>query len=94
LFLKKSHYICRYDQNPEHIFDIFAFHSLWNGTEVDKIIPKPSARFTLLRDPVDVFESGYVYMGLEKSFHMDINQYAKHIVTNGFPPRRFKCKVK
>jgi len=31
---------------------------------------------TLLRDPVDAFESNYVYMGLEKAFKMDINQFA------------------
>jgi hypothetical protein len=60
---------------------------------VDKIIPKPSARITLLRDPVDVFESGYVYMELEKNFRMDINQYAQYILRKGFPPRRLKGKV-
>ena len=32
---------------------------------------------TILRDPVDVFESGYVYMGLEKAYKMDINKYSE-----------------
>ena len=38
----------------------------------------PNAKYlTLLRDPVDSFESNYVYMGLEKAFNMDINQFAE-----------------
>ena len=38
----------------------------------------PDAKyFTLLRDPVDSFESNYVYMGLQNAFKMDINQFAE-----------------
>ena len=29
------------------------------------------------RDPVDCYESNYVYMGLEKAFKMDINKFAQ-----------------
>ena len=32
---------------------------------------------TILRDPVELFESGYVYMGLSKYYNMDINKFAK-----------------
>jgi hypothetical protein len=32
---------------------------------------------TLLRDPVDTFESGYVYLGLQKGYRMDINEFAE-----------------
>ena len=31
---------------------------------------------TLLRDPVDTFESGYVYLGLQRGYNMDINEFA------------------
>ena len=31
---------------------------------------------TLLRDPVDCWESNYVYMGLQNAFKMDINEFA------------------
>ena len=55
---------------------------------MDKVIPRPSPRFTLLRDPVDTFESGYVYMGLEKQYKMNINEYAKKIARDGFPNRK------
>ena len=29
------------------------------------------------RDPVDCYESNYVYMGLQKAFKMDINKFAQ-----------------
>jgi len=82
--------VTNYTWNPQRTFDMMVFHSLWNGPEVDKVIPKPSKRVTLLRDPVDTFESGYVYMGLENSFKMNINEYAKKIVRDGFPARKPK----
>ena len=38
----------------------------------------PDAKYiSILRDPVDAFESNYVYMGLQNFFKMDINQFAK-----------------
>lgn len=56
-------------------YNIFAFHSVWNYNEVRKLLP--SATFvTLLRDPVDCWESNYVYMGLQNAFKMDINEFA------------------
>ena len=62
--------------NPSNTFDIFTFHSIWNYKEVKKLVPE-GPTITILRDPVDVFESGYVYMGLEKAFRMDINKYSE-----------------
>ena len=88
-----SKMVTSYSWNPQNTFDMMVFHSLWNGPEVDKVITRPSKRFTLLRDPVDTFESGYVYMGLEKSYGMNINEYAKKIVKDGFPPRKPKSKL-
>ena len=45
---------------PNNTFDMFLFHSIWNYNEVRKVVPNgPSV--TVLRDPVDLFESGYVY---------------------------------
>lgn len=84
--------VTNYSWNPTNTFDMIAFHCLWNGTEVDKVIPKPSARITLLRDPVDMFESGYVYMGLERAYKRDINMFAEMIATQGFPKRKLNCK--
>lgn len=66
-------------------YDIFPFHSSWNYKEVKKLLP--TAFFiTILRDPVDCYESNYVYMGLKKVYKMDINQYAAKKVS--LNPRR------
>ena len=43
-------------------FDIFAFHCRWNYSEVSKIVP--GAKFiTILREPLELFESNAVYFG-------------------------------
>jgi hypothetical protein len=62
--------------NKANRFDIFTFHSIWNLKEVRKLVPKGPS-ITILRDPVEAFESGYVYMGMEAAFKMDINKYAE-----------------
>ena len=37
---------------------------------------------------MDTYESGYVYMGLEKQYRMNINQFAKRLIDGKFPKRR------
>lgn len=63
-------------------FDMFLFHSVWRHKEVKKFLPT-ATYITLLRDPVDCFESNYVYMGLEKAYKMDINQFAESKAARG-----------
>ena len=48
-------------------YDMFIFHSIWNYNEVKRILPS-AVYVTLLRNPVDCFESNYVYMGLQKAY--------------------------
>ncbi len=67
---------------PEDLLDVFAFHSVWNYAEVKKILPG-AVYLTLLRDPVDCFESNYVYMGLQLVFKMDINEFAEKMAKQG-----------
>ena len=75
--------VANFTWNPGNEYDIIASHSLWNGKEVDKVIPKPSVKFTLLRDPVHAFESGFIYMGLGT----DINKYAQEVQNKRYPSR-------
>jgi hypothetical protein len=64
-------------------YDMFLFHSVWNYAEVKKLLP--TAKYiTILRDPVEDFESNYVYMGLERAFKMDINGFAVNKAAKGF----------
>lgn len=67
-------------------FDMFLFHSIWRYHEMEKVLPEASY-ITLLRDPVDCFESNYVYMGLEKAFKMDINEFAEKKASTGMVRR-------
>lgn len=72
--------------------DIFAFHSRWNYAEVRKLIPEATF-VTLLRDPVECFESNYVYMGWEKQLNMSVSEYATRVVAPKRPPRNPKAYV-
>lgn len=60
-------------------YDIFTFHSVWNYAELTKVLPS-AVYVTLLRDPVDCYESNYVYMGLGNKGNAgfwDINKFAE-----------------
>ena len=63
-------------------FDIFAFHCRWDYHEVKKIIPEAKF-FTILREPMDTFESNYVYMGAQKARGADLNQFAEKFAAQG-----------
>ena len=54
--------------NRANTYDIFTFHSVWNYKEVRKLIPK-SPVVTILRDPVNAFESGYEVKKSVKCMH-------------------------
>lgn len=61
--------------NKENVFQLFTFHSIWNHQQVHQLVPEGPS-ITILRDPVDLFSSGYVYMGLDKFYGLNINQLA------------------
>ena len=62
------------EQNKRYkqTFDMFLFHSVWNYTEVRKVVPNGPA-VTLIRDPVDTFESGYVFFNNPSNNHTKVN---------------------
>ena len=47
-----------------------------------KVIPD-GVTLTIVRDPVDAFESGYVYLGLQKHYNLDINEFAFRFAKTG-----------
>ena len=53
-----------------------------------KVVRPDAAFVTLLRDPIDAFESYYAYMGLKRAFHgVDINGFAELLEVN-FPQEK------
>ena len=59
---------------PPGPFDMFLFHSQWRYQEVQKVMPTSAVTITILRDPVDTFESGYSYFGRAPK----VLRYLKH----------------
>ena len=57
-------------------YDIFALHSIWNKGEVERTLGPGTTYITILRDPVELFESLWVYAGLEKYYQIDLESFA------------------
>ena len=43
-------------------YDIFALHTIWNKAEVERTLGPGAVFITILRDPVQLFESLWVYV--------------------------------
>ena len=61
---------------PPGPFDMFLFHSQWRYQEVQKVMQTSAVTITILRDPVDTFESGYSYFGRAPK----VLRYLKHLL--------------
>lgn len=70
----------------EQGYNMFALHTKWDQLEVEKVLgdrPRPDrvGRYvTILRDPVDQFESLYNYVHFDKNFHMGLEEFVKEFV--------------
>ena len=69
---------CDNDKSQLFSFDVFAAHGRWDSAEIKSLIPR-AFTMTILRDPVETFESFYSYMNVDRRLNMDINQFARSI---------------
>jgi hypothetical protein len=83
---RSQHFNKRMVQNsPWHRlgYDIFALHTMWNTAEVKAILgASPDVDLvviSIVRDPVDLFESLYSFAQWDRLFRMDIAKFAKAI---------------
>ena len=60
---------------------MFASHGRWNEPVLNSLIPDAFV-VTILRKPVESFESLFSYTGLSKNLKMNINQFAEAILNN------------
>ena len=61
-------------------FSVFAAHSRWDAAEISSLVPGAFS-MTILREPLEAFESFYSYMNIDRSLDMDINQFAQSLTT-------------
>jgi len=56
-------------------YNIFALHTKWNQEEVSNLMGQGTKFITVLRDPVDNFESLYNYVHFNKTFEMNLEDF-------------------
>ena len=61
-------------------FSVFAAHSRWDAAEISSLVPGAFS-MTILREPLEAFESFYSYMNIDRSLDLDINQFAQSLTT-------------
>ena len=66
-------------------YDIMALHTRYNGQEVTNLMGSHAKYVTMLRDPVDLFESAYEYYKMYRKYGMTLgNIFPSNIFTNDF----------
>ncbi|CAG0893595.1 unnamed protein product [Darwinula stevensoni] len=77
---------------PENLFashfDVFAHHTVWNRAGVSALMPPDTVYITILRDPVDVFESLYTYVNLEELYKRNLTELLQSSPMPPFTLRR------
>ena len=66
-------------------YDIMALHTRYNRGELRAVMGNTATYVTMLRDPVDLFESAYEYYRMYRKFGMTLgNIFPQNIFTNDF----------
>lgn len=71
-------------------YDIFCLHTIWNFQEVSDTLGPEATYFTIMRDPVDLFESLWGYSGMSSFYNMDLETFAKSPKTGKLAMRAFR----
>ena len=62
-------------------YNAVALHTTWSQTEVERLLGREEARYvTILRDPVDQFESLYSFYHIDKKLHVSIERFVTEYV--------------
>jgi len=69
-------------------YNAFAFHTIWDRAEAEQLLGAGARYFTILRSPVEQFESMYNYAHFEKQFKMDLEEFVLKSIKLSFPIRR------
>jgi hypothetical protein len=58
---------------------LFALHNRWNYPEVKRLMEPEATRFSIVRNPMDLFESLYGYMWMSRRFGISIHRFIQLI---------------
>ena len=58
---------------------LFALHNRWNYLEVKRLMGADTTTFSIVRNPVDLFESLYAYMRMSRRFGVSIHRFIELI---------------
>jgi len=71
-------------------YQVFCLHTIWNQKEVRQTLGEDTAYITIVRDPVDLFESLWVYAGMDHYYKTDLETFALSPKTGLFANRAYK----
>jgi len=57
-------------------YHIFALHTIWNREQVAATLQPGTSYITIVREPIDLFESLWSYAGMSAYYHMDLESFA------------------
>ena len=79
------------DKVPWHghiTYDVSLLHSVWNASAFKSLLGPEAAFFTVLRDPVDAFESLFTYTKMERNLGgIGLSEYINKLSLNHTFPR-------
>ncbi|XP_054716502.1 galactosylceramide sulfotransferase-like [Uloborus diversus] len=75
-------------------YNILAHHTRLDYKEIKRLMPGNTAYITIVRDPVQIFESSFSYYGLNKFFHSDFRDFIRDLphLSKKFVDRRYREK--
>ncbi|KAG7154440.1 Galactose-3-O-sulfotransferase 3-like [Homarus americanus] len=59
--------------------NIMAVHMKWDHQQVKKVMPLDTAFVSIVRDPIELFESLYTYVKMDKAYHMTVEEFALNV---------------
>ena len=71
-------------------YDIFCLHTIWNHQEVEDSLGPGATYITIMRDPVELFESLWSYAGLQSYYGVDLETFALSQKTGKLSMRAYR----